>query len=136
MTTTRYGPGVRPRAYRLSARHRAALAALFAVAPSAIDAVRVIERSRFARLHGRAVRATTRRGAIYLVDSGDAFAADPELVLHEYFHVLRQWNAGRLTVARYAWESLRRGYRRNRYEIEARDFARAQLGAFSLLLRP
>ena len=123
-------------AYRLPARHCAALATLFAVAPDAVLAVRVIERSRFARLHGRRIRATTRRGAIYLTGSGDEFAADPELVLHEYFHVLRQWNAGTLTVARYAWESLRRGYRRNRYEIEAHAFARDQLAAFSLLLRP
>jgi hypothetical protein len=57
-------------------------------------------------------------------------------VLHEYFHVLRQWNAGTLTVGRYVWEALRRGYRRNRYEVEARAFARDQLAAFSLLLRP
>ena len=123
-------------AYRLSARHRAALARVFAVAPATIDAVAVIERSRFARLHGRHAVATTRRGAIYLRGGGAAFAADPELVLHEYFHVLRQWNRGTLTSARYAWESLRRGYRRNRYEVEARTFARDQLAAFSLLLRP
>ena len=122
--------------YRPSARHRAALARVFAVAPEAIDAVRVIERSRYARLHGPGVVATTRRGAIYLAGSGATFAADPELLLHEYFHVLRQWNTGTLTVARYLWESLQRGYRRNRYEIEARAFARAQVAAFSLLLRP
>ena len=124
------------RRYRLPAAHRGALARVFAVSPADVDAVVVVERSRFARLHGRHVRATTRRGTIYLAGSGAAFAADADLLLHEYFHVLEQWNRGTLTVARYAWESLRRGYRRNRYEIEARTFARDQLAAFSLLLRP
>src|SRR5207253_7650294 len=52
--------------------------------------VRVIEHSWFVRLHGRAV-ATTRRGRIYLRGSGADFFANPWLMLHEYCHVIRQW---------------------------------------------
>lgn len=84
--------------------------------------VRVIENSRFARLHVGA-RATTRRGRIYLADSAASFWCDPELLLHEYFHVVRQWQVGHLTVVRYLIECARRGYWLNRYETEARAFA-------------
>ena len=49
-------------------------------------------------------------------------------MLHEFFHVLAQWNARRLTTWRYVVESLRHGYVANRYEVEARAFARAHAG--------
>lgn len=87
-----------------------------------VDHVRVIEYSFYARLHLGA-RATTRRNRILLRDSAAAFWSDPDLVLHEYFHVLRQWQPRRLTIGRYLVESLRRGYWLNRFEIEAREFA-------------
>ena len=86
--------------------------------------VRVIEHSWFARLHGRAV-ATTRRGRIYLRGSAADFWSNPPLMLHEYCHVIRQWETGALTARRYAVECLRRGYWNNRFEIEARAFAAA-----------
>lgn len=41
------------------------------------------------------------------------------LVAHELTHV-RQWEADPLFPVRYTWESIRRGYRQNRYEVEAR----------------
>ncbi len=113
----------------------AALAETFAVPTDVIDAVRIVEQSRFARLHGRRVAATTRRGTIYLAGSGRRFAADLDLVLHEYFHVLRQWNSGSLTTWRYVLESFRRGYRDNRFEIEARTFVRRNVLAFAEGLR-
>jgi Domain of unknown function (DUF4157) len=96
--------------------------------------VRVIENSRYARMHLGA-RATTRHSRILLSDSAEKFWRDPELVLHEYFHVLRQWQPRRLTILRYLLESLRHGYWRNRYEIEARAFAAQHLVRFKRLLR-
>src|SRR5262245_13092064 len=87
-----------------------------------VDHVRVIEHSLYARLHYGA-RATTRRNRIYLSGSAAEFWRDSELVLHEYFHVLRQWQPRRLTIWRYVIECLRRGYWQNCYEIEARRFA-------------
>lgn len=98
---------------------RAALHEIFA---EPVDQVRVIEHSLYARLHFGA-RATTRCNRILLRDSAAAFWRDPNLVLHEYFHVLRQWQPRRLTIWRYVVESLRRGYWLNRFEIEARQFA-------------
>ena len=121
--------------YTLPHALRAALAAVFDVPVDTIDRVRIVEQSRFARLHGRHVAATTRRDTIYVAGSGRRFAADPELVLHEYFHVLRQWNTGELTTWRYLRESLRRGYRRNRFEVEARAFTRSRVLAFAAGLR-
>lgn len=100
---------------------RKALAELFG---PGVDGVRITEHSWYARLHVGA-SATTRRGCIFLRGSATEFLGDPELVLHEYFHVLRQWNAGRLTTLAYLWEWVRRGYRNNRYEVEARAFATA-----------
>jgi len=116
-------------------RLRDALVAIFDATPDAIDAVRIVEHSRFARLHGRHVAATTRKGVIYLAGSRRRFIADPELVLHEYFHVLRQWDTGELTPWRYVRELLRHGYRGNRYEVEARAFTRRHVLAFAGRLR-
>jgi hypothetical protein len=98
-----------------------------------IDHVRVIEHSFYARLHFGA-RATTRRNRILLRDSAAAFWRDADLVLHEYFHVLRQWQPRRLTIWRYVVESLRRGYWHNRFEIEARQFAATHAARLQRLL--
>jgi hypothetical protein len=54
------------------------------------------------------------------------FAAD--LLLHEVRHV-QQFQASPAFPVRYLWESLRRGYHRNRYEADARAYARARLAA-------
>ena len=87
-----------------------------------IGHVRVIEHSLFARLHG-CNNATTRRRRIYLRGSAADFFQNPSLMLHEYCHVLKQWEPGTLTVPGYLLESARRGYWNNRFEIEARKFA-------------
>jgi hypothetical protein len=113
---------------------RWALNALSEVFGESTAHVRVIEYSRYARLHWGA-RATTRRARILLAGSAEEFWRDPELVLHEYFHVLRQWQPRRLTVLRYLLESLRNGYWRNRYEIEAREFAARNVMNFRRLIR-
>jgi hypothetical protein len=52
----------------------------------------------------------------------DADALAPALLLHELAHV-EQFARDRAFPLRYAWESLRRGYPRNRYELEADAFA-------------
>jgi hypothetical protein len=90
--------------------------------------VAVIEHSWFAWLHARA-HATTRRGRIYLRGDAAAFFANPWLLLHEYWHVIRQWQPGTLTVRRYLIECLKRGYWNNRFEVEARAFADAHAAA-------
>ena len=89
-----------------------------------IGHVRVIEHSLFARLHG-CNNATTRRGRIYLRGSAASFFQNPSLMLHEYCHVLKQWEPRGLTVLRYLLESARQGYWNNRFEVEARAFADA-----------
>ena len=109
-------------------------AALVELLGDGVDEVEIVERSWYARLHLGA-RATTRRNRILLRGPAAEFFADPELVLHEYFHVLRQWNRGRLSIAAYLAEWLRRGYWRNRYEHQARRFTRLRLGALQARLR-
>jgi len=98
-----------------------------------IDRVRVIEHSLFVRLHGRAI-ATTRRRRIYLRGSAADFFQNPSLMLHEYCHVLKQWEPRTLTLWRYLLEWLRRGYWNNRFEIEAREFADAHRSRLQTLL--
>jgi hypothetical protein len=100
---------------------------------AAVDRVQVIEHSLIARLHLRAV-ATTRRRRIYLLGSAQAFFEDPILMLHEYCHVVMQWEPGFLTTPRYILEWLRRGYWDNRFEIEAREFATDNAYRFRALL--
>lgn len=98
-----------------------------------IDQVRVIEHSLFVRLHGRAI-ATTRRRRIYLRGSAADFFQNPSLMLHEYCHVLKQWEPRTLTLWRYLVEWLRRGYWNNRFEVEAREFAAANRPRLQALL--
>jgi hypothetical protein len=109
-------------------------AALREIFGESIDHVRVIEHSLYARMHLGA-RATTRRSRILLRGSAEDFWRDPELILHEYFHVLRQWQPRRLTIWRYLKECARRGYWHNNYEIEARAFAAAHWRALDARLQ-
>jgi hypothetical protein len=114
----------------LSVEERAALEALFG---DPVDDVEIVENSWYARLHLGA-RATTRRNRILLPGSVHEFRMDRALLLHEYFHVLRQWNRGRMNLMDYVAEWLRRGYWRNRFEHQARRFVRLRLAAFERLL--
>ena len=96
--------------------------------------IKVIEHSRYARLHGRRAVATTRPRRIYLRGGAAEFFGNPWLVLHEYCHVVRQWQNGRLTLPRYLLECLRRGYWNNRFEVEAREFADLNVAQLHALL--
>ncbi len=87
-----------------------------------VSQVRIIEHSLYARLHPRTI-ATSRRRRVYLRGSAGDFFDDPWLMLHEFCHVLKQWEPGDLTIARYCLEWLRHGYWNNRFEVEARAFA-------------
>lgn len=107
--------------------------ALAAILGTPVDHVRVIEHSVWARLHGRAV-ATTRRNRIYLRGSAHDFFGNSALLLHEYCHVILQWQPGRLTVRGYLLECLQRGYWNNRFEIEAREFAARHVATLHALL--
>jgi hypothetical protein len=105
--------------YILPRSVNAALERLFA---EPVDAVIVIEHSLYARAH-LGMCATTRPNRILLAIGGAEFVANPELLLHEYCHVIRQWRPGHLTRSRYLLESARCGYWDNRFEREARAFA-------------
>jgi Domain of unknown function (DUF4157) len=118
------------RRYAIPVKTRVALERVF---EAPVDGVIVIENSLYARAH-LGMYATTRQNRILLARSGAEFAANPELVLHEYFHVIRQWRPGHLTRWRYLTESARRGYRANRYEQEAREFAAAARERFERYL--
>jgi hypothetical protein len=118
------------RAVSLPAGVEGSLVALFG---EGVRRIRIIEHSLFARAHAGAV-ATTRRGRIYLSGSAADFFADPALMLHEFCHVLLQWETGRLTSARYVREWVRRGYWHNAFEVEAREFTQSNLNRFYALL--
>ena len=51
---------------------------------------------------------------------------EAELLLHEIRHV-QQFQASLSFPVRYLWESLRRGYHANRFEVDARRYASARL---------
>ncbi|MGZ8456380.1 MAG: hypothetical protein ACXWZ4_07260 [Gemmatirosa sp.] len=67
----------------------------------------------------RTVAGITLGRTVFLADA-DALA--PALLLHELAHV-EQFARHRAFPLRYAWQSLLRGYPRNRYELEADAFA-------------
>lgn len=116
--------------YVISANMRRALERVF---DAPVEGIIVIQYSWYARAH-LGMCATTRPNRILLAMGGAAFAANTELLLHEYFHVIRQWRPGYLTRWRYLTESARRGYRANRYEQEAREFAASERAAFERYL--
>jgi hypothetical protein len=124
-------PRPRSHAFQLPARVRRALERVFG---EPVDHVQIVEHSRYARMHV-GMRATTRPNRILLTMSGEEFVRHPELVLHEFFHVLRQWQPRRLTRTAYVLESARRGYRANRFEVEANAFVADNLDRFRRLLR-
>ena len=95
--------------------------ALERVFGESVGGIVVIEHSRYARAHF-GMCATTRPNRILLAIDGQEFVSNAELLLHEYFHVIRQWGSGRLTRWRYLLESTRCGYRNNPFEREAREF--------------
>jgi hypothetical protein len=97
-------------------------AALEQVFAEPVDGVIVTENSLYARAH-LGMTATTRPNRILLAISGAEFVENPDLLLHEYCHVIRQWRTGYLTRWRYLREFAHCGYWANRYEREARDFA-------------
>jgi hypothetical protein len=109
---------------------RVALSALFT---DEVARVKIIEHSFFARLHWNAI-ATTRRRRIYLRGSAEDFFNEPALMIHEYFHVMNQWEPRLLTSWRYVLESVRHGYWSNRFEIEARQFTADNLHKFTFAL--
>ena len=119
------------RRYAIPLKTRVALERVF---EAPVDGIIVIENSLYARAH-LGMYATTRPNRILLAHSGALFAANPELLLHEYFHVIRQWRPGYLTRWRYLAESARRGYRANRFEQEAREFAASARERFDQYLR-
>jgi hypothetical protein len=100
-----------------------------------VDHIRVFEHSLFARAHGRVI-ATTRRRSIYLSGSAAEFFDNPWLMLHEYCHVIKQWEPRTLTIPSYLAECLRRGYWNNRFEVEARAFADAHAHRLRVMLTP
>ena len=110
-------------------------ACLEALFETPVDHVRVFEHSLFVQVHGRAI-ATTRRRCIYLRGSGAEFFQNPWLMLHEYCHVIKQWEPRTLTVRSYLAECIRRGYWNNRFEVEARAFADTHSPRLSAMLAP
>ena len=51
---------------------------------------------------------------------------DAELLLHEFRHV-QQFESSLSFPVRYLWESARRGYFANRYEVDAREYSARRL---------
>ena len=95
--------------------------------------IKVIEHSWYAAIHGN-ILATTRTERILLNMDGLTFSALPELVLHEYFHVVKQWRNGELTAFKYVIESAKNGYINNKYEIATNRYVQRNIVRFKLLL--
>ena len=75
-------------------------------------------------LLGRATVAAVTLGRTIFLSHGTRL--DAELLLHEFRHV-EQFSDARSFPLRYIWQSLRRGYHANRYEVDARSYAAGRL---------
>lgn len=98
-----------------------------------VDHIQVIEHSRYAALHGR-ILATTRKELILLNMGGETFSRLPELVLHEYYHVVKQWRNDELTAFKYIIESVKNGYINNKYEVATNRYVQQNIVRFKHLL--
>ena len=74
-------------------------------------------------LGARTVSGITLWRTIWVMGDGEL---DAELLLHEIRHV-QQFQASASFPIQYIWESLRRGYHANRFEVDARRYASARL---------
>jgi hypothetical protein len=70
------------------------------------------------------VAAITLRRTVFLAPTTPLTA---ELLLHELRHV-HQFHEHRTFPVRYLWQSLRHGYSRNAYEVDARRYSARRLG--------
>lgn len=116
--------------YTLPASLTNALEELFS---EPVSNIKVVERSRYAALHGK-ILATTRKEVILLNMDGDVFSQLPELVLHEYYHVVKQWRHGELTALNYMIECAKNGYINNKYEVATNRYVQNNIGCFRLLI--
>jgi len=66
----------------------------------------------------RSVAGITLGDTVFLAENA---TLDPRLLVHEVAHV-RQFGQDKSFPIRYLWESLTKGYRNNRYELEADAF--------------
>jgi len=73
--------------------------------------------------------ATTRPNKIILFVPCERFLSDHDVVLEEYYHVLKQWNTGRMSRVSWLWAE-RHGYQNNKFEKEADEFVKAHLKDF------
>jgi hypothetical protein len=73
-------------------------------------------------LHGSAAAITLWR-TVFLSPTA---LLEAELLLHEFRHV-QQFETDVTFPLRYLWESARRGYFANRYEVDAREYAAQRL---------
>jgi RHS repeat-associated protein len=113
--------------------------ALEATFNESVDSVKVIERSTWAgflslitqarTFNKRWIIATTQRDRIFLNKriSAETFFNRPHLMLHEYFHVLRQWNTGRMNNITYLLNP-------SKWENEAEAYAVDNVTEFSASL--
>src|SRR5262249_50021183 len=114
------------------------IAEILGVPPEVIDRIRIIEYADRIELQGNTI-AVTRQDLIMLKFSGDSFFGDLETVLHEYFHVIYQWDNGMkfgdyLAASRSAAAQGLDPYYDNAYEVAARWFASRYKDQFNDLL--
>lgn len=76
----------------------------------------------------RSVAAITLWNVVFL---GPGIRPSPELLLHELAHV-RQFAERPTFPLVYLWESVRRGYHDNRFEVEARTYAAGRVQRASM----
>ena len=89
--------------------------------------IEIIYRPWYVRLHGISGGSVTRPERIYTDLPPEQFFGDEFHILHEHYHVIRQWRTGDMTRPRYVWEGLKEG-RSNKFEREADAFARKNEG--------
>jgi hypothetical protein len=80
----------------------------------------------------RSVAAITLWSTVFF---GERVPLSLELLLHELRHV-HQFQASRAFPAAYLWESVRRGYHKNRFERDACEYARTRLQTLRSIRHP
>lgn len=95
--------------------------------PPRIASIEVIYSPAFVRLHGIRSGSVTRPGRIHTNLSEELFFALDKHVLHEFYHVVQQWDRDKMSVVGYLLRARRR-------EREARDFSQAFLEEYRRLL--
>lgn len=98
-----------------------------------VDQVEILERQK--KKEPKYIITTRKNKIILRWPTCEDFKKMDAVVLEEYFHVIKQWNTGKMTKLKYGIEHMKNGYDNNKFEVEAWEFVSQNIDAYQDCLK-